>query len=152
MVSINEFCDRLMAGFVDHFQARGAMRSLTQSMGSCKAIIKRCIDAEPDYVLEMGTNYGLSTLSLAYAMTVLGLPVSCITTTDIDHSLWTGKTPDIQRALLESAGIDPSEIRTLTRDFQLVDPSEMVSVGKALVFYDIHDTSTVSHMRRFIDL
>jgi hypothetical protein len=150
MVSIDEFCDRLMGGFSAYFEQRQALRLITQSKASCKAIVKTCLHIEPDYVLEIGTNYGLSTLSLAYALKLLGKDLSALTTTDIELGHWLNETPGIQRALLLNAEIDLSHIQAVRGDFILMPPQRMVRPGKVLVFYDIHDTATVSYMEKFI--
>jgi hypothetical protein len=150
MVSINEFCDRLTNDFSNFFRQRGALNLLTQSRDSCKAILKICLDVEPDYVLEIGTNYGLSTLSIAYALNLLGKDLSCLTTTDIDHHYWTEETPTIQRGLLLNSEIDVRRIRTVREDFIKLSPQGLIKPGKVLVFYDIHDTASVSYMEKFI--
>jgi len=150
MVSIDDFCERLMGGFSAYFEQRQALRLITQSKASCKAIVKACLHIEPDYVLEIGTNYGLSTLSLAYALKLLGKDLSALTTTDIELGHWLDETPGIQRALLLNAEIDLSHIQAVRGDFILMPPQRMVRPGKVLVFYDIHDTATVSYMEKFI--
>jgi hypothetical protein len=151
MVNINEFCDRLIMDMTSHLRQRSRMDLLCQSRASCKAIVKSCIDIEPDYVLELGTNYGLSTLSLAYALTILGKCLSALTTIDIDHGHWLNETPDIQRGLLLNAGIDLKNIRVVSGDFNLLNPQWLLKEGKVLVFYDIHDTGSVSYMKKFIE-
>lgn len=150
MVNINEFCDRLVDDFSAYFREKLSLQLLTQDKASCKAIIKTCIDVEPDYVIEIGTNYGLSTLSLAYALKLLGKPLSALTTTDIAHHHWKKETPVIQRGLLLNSEINISEIQTVCHDFKTLPPQPFIKPGKVLVFYDIHDTNTVSYMEEFI--
>lgn len=150
MVNINEFCERLVSDFTGYFRSKQSLHLLTQDKSSCKAIVKACLEIEPDYVLDIGTNYGLSTLSLAYAFTILGKDLSGITTTDVDHRHWLEETPAIQRGLLLNSGIDVSKIARVHEDFIKLEPESMVRRGKVLVFYDIHDTSTVSYMEKFL--
>jgi hypothetical protein len=150
MVDINEFCNRLIDDFTAYFREKLSLNLLTQDKISCKAIIKACIEIEPDYVLEIGTNYGLSTLSLAYALKLLGKPLSVLTTTDIVHHHWTKETPIVQRGLLLNSNININEIQTVRQDFKVLLPQDLIKPGKVLVFYDIHDTVTVSYMEEFI--
>jgi len=123
---------------------------LTQNAISCKSILKICLDVESDYVLEIGTNYGLSTLSIAYALHLLGKDLSCFTTTDIDHSHWINETPTIQTGLILNSELDIKRIKTVQEDFIKLSPQGLVKPGKVLVFYDIHDTVSVTYMEKFI--
>jgi hypothetical protein len=150
MVSIPEFCDRLIGNATNYFRKKNSLKLLTQSKASCKAIIKSCIDAEPDCVLEIGTNYGLSTLSLAYALKVLGKPMYEITTVDVDHSHWIKETPEIQKGLLLNAGIAMPDVKTITGDFSKLDPKSCARPRKMFAFYDIHDTVSQSYMAIFL--
>lgn len=112
MVGIQDFCSRLVNDFIFYF---GNKRNLlTQSIESCKTIIKECIAIEPDYVVEIGTNYGLSTLSLAYGLKILGKDESALTTTDIFHNLWLNETPEVQKGLLLNSTLKINRIGLLS--------------------------------------
>lgn len=150
MVDVDEFCGRLLFDFELYFRERHLSKALTQSRSSCREIIHTCLDVDPDYIIELGTNYGLSTLSLAYAQTLLGKSSSTITTIDIKHDLWLTKTPGIQKGLILNARLKPGDIRTITSDFLDVIPGGVVRAGKVLVFYDIHDTVKDSYADRFL--
>jgi len=153
MVSIAEFCNRLMEGFEFYFRQRDSMRLITQSRESCRAILKACIEIEPDYVLDIGTNYGLPCLSLAYGLITLGKNLSVLTTSDIDLKHWLEETPIVQQELLADCRMDVHRIHAVQEDFNRIDPNSFVQRGKVLVFYDIHDTTTppISYMRTFLD-
>ena len=151
MLNINEFCMRLVGSMLSYLRDRNALNLLTQNETSCKAIIKTCIDIEPDYVVEIGTNYGLSTLSLAYALKFLGKEVSDLTTIDISHDHWKNETPGIQQDVLGPNGININGIKTVTEDFIKLHPEPFMREGKVLVFYDIHDTEDVSYAQKFLD-
>jgi len=151
MVSTSEFCERLVGDFKLHFRRMRSVHLLTQSIASCNAIIEACLDINPDYVLDIGTNYGLSTLSLAQALKLLGKDLSVLTTTDIDHSHWLNETPEIQKGLLLNSEICTDEIHAVCSDFMDLDPGSMIRPGKVLVFYDIHDSPSVSMMGRFLE-
>ena len=150
MVSTSEFCERLVGEFKSYFRRIYSPQLLAQSVASCTAIVNACRDIKPDYVLDIGTNYGLSTLSLAYALKSMGKDLSVLTTTDIDHSHWLNETPEIQKGLLLDSEIRIGEIRAVCDDFMNLNPQDMVRKGNVLVFYDIHDSPSVSMMERFI--
>lgn len=110
-----------------------------QIVESCMAIYDLCKNENPDCVVEMGTNHGASTFALAMAMDDMGKDLSCITSIDLDHLKWK-ESFKIQSCLLNNYGLEIGKIKTVTGDFNNVDPEDIVdSSKKTFVFYDMHD-------------
>jgi len=53
MITINDFCERLYQNMRRYLQENGSLRELLQDVTSCKALVKACIDIEPDYIVEV---------------------------------------------------------------------------------------------------
>jgi len=146
------FCRDLVDNFTEYCnKTYGYEKYPNQDRISCEAIVESCLDVKPDYVLDIGTNFGASTLSLAYGLKTLGKSLSAMTTIDYSLKHWREETPAVQKVLLEEHGIDPVMIPSVCADFQSLNPSNFVKSGKALVFYDIHDTLKHSFMTDFLN-
>jgi len=101
--------------------------------------------------LDIGTNFGASTLALAFGLKSLGKNLSILTTIDYDLKHWQKETRLVQKELIIEYGIDPTSINGICADFQSLNPNNFVKSGKALVFYDIHDTLKHSFMTDFLN-
>lgn len=148
----DEFCKILINNFTEYCEkVYGYVKYPNQNQVSCQAIVDSCLEINPDFVLDIGTNFGASTLSLAYGLKKLGKGMSELTTIDYNHAHWIKETPLIQKNLLIEHGINIDDIHAVCSDFQKLDPQNFVKQGKALIFYDIHDTINHSFMSDFVD-
>ena len=63
-----EFFSKIVSNFKDHFDKVRGKAFTNQSVDSCLDIYNLCFQENPEKVVEMGTNYGCSTIALAKAM------------------------------------------------------------------------------------
>jgi len=141
--------EQIVQNFTKHFEDCHDKAFTTQNVRSCLDIYNACKEANPDHVVEMGTNHGASTLSICLAMNGLGKPLSNITTMDLSHVAWL-EAPKIQGGIPEIAAMDLSLVKYVTGDFKNIDPLPVKSAGKLFVFYDIHD-HTFPLSQKFLD-
>ena len=136
----NNTFEKLMNNYDDHFLELYGKKYPNQTIKSCIAFYETCIKEKPEKIIEIGTNYGASTISMALGAIDIGMPLSEITTIDLSHEHWKKRTPVVQKDLLEILGLDISLINTVTTDFNQVNPKDFIPVGKkTLIFYDMHD-------------
>jgi hypothetical protein len=114
-----------------------------------RALYGLCILADPHFIIEVGTERGVSTLTFAKAMRDLGRPLHRITTIDADHSMWK-ETRLVQQELLVQEYIEHSSINTLTMNFMDVEPvvcfdAKVPHLSRHLLYYDIHDRPDLGH-------
>jgi len=111
-----------------------------QGVGTCLALYGLCLLTRPEYVVEVGTGYGASTIAFAQAMLRQGKSPGRITTIcRRKHArFWRVATPRIQGELIE--GLRLQDIHAIEAEFQDVDPASALPTHDVLVFYDIHDT------------
>ena len=119
---------------------------------SCEFITKACIARDPDFAFDIGTSYGASALSTAYALKQLGKDESLLTMIDIDFTSWDKSISDIQKDLLKKYNINPNKIKRIHEHFYGLDPKILLPEGKKFfIFYDIHDIEgQFSLSRRFL--
>jgi hypothetical protein len=146
------FCRKLIKNYSEFFKKEYKMETYpNQSVLSCLCLIAKCIEINPDYVIDIGTNYGASTLSLAYALKKLGKDLSCLITIDKELSYWAKTISEVQNKLMGEYDINPCRINMITADFKDIDPLKIIkSDSKNLLFYDIHDVKDVSFFDWFI--
>ena len=129
----------MIENLVEYFNRVYKQPFSNQTIESCLAIYNLCKDENPDYVVEIGTNHGASTVALAMAMKDLGNDLSCITSIDLDHLKWK-ESFKIQSFLLNNYDLKIGKIKTVTGDFNNVNPEDIVDPSKkTFVFYDMHD-------------
>ena len=146
------FCEVLVDNFTEYCgKTYGYEKYPNQDHVSCQSIVDACLETKPDYVLDIGTNFGASTLSLAFGLKSLGKSLSSLTVIDYSLKHWREETQLVQKQLMAEHGINANAIREVCADFQTLNPKDFVMDGKALVFYDIHDTLKHSFMTDFID-
>lgn len=109
-----------------------------QSVLSCTDIYNLCVDKNPDRVIEIGTNYGASTISLAKAMNDLKKPLDSILTFDLSHEYWK-RSLSLFSDIMKRENLDISQIKYVSKDFNILNPEEIITCDKTLIFYDIHD-------------
>lgn len=153
MADLNtDFCKRLVDNLTEYCgKTYGYEKYPNQDHVSCQSIVDACLEVKPDYVLDIGTNFGASTLSLAFGLKSLGRDLSVLTAIDYSLKHWQTETKVVQKELLEENGINVGAIREVCADFQTLNPKDFIKTGKALVFYDIHDTLKHSFMTDFIE-
>jgi len=140
-----EFLSEMIQNFSKYFSEKYNTESYpNQNYESVKFLYEKCIEFNPDMVMDIGTNFGASTISFMRAMEALSKPLSLITTIDLDHDHWKNKTPKIQK-------IDLSKVKTITSDFKLIDPLSVIQNVRYFIFYDIHDTDSFSFSGKFIN-
>jgi len=133
------FFKMMRENLVEYFNRVYKQPFSNQTVESCMAIYNLCKDVNPDYVVEMGTNHGASTFALAMAMDDMGKDLSCITSIDLDHLKWK-ESFKIQSYLLNNYGLEIGKIKTITGDFNNINPEDVVDPSKKIfVFYDMHD-------------
>jgi len=134
------FLEELVKNYSGYFkETYDQDRYPNQSIESCQALFEMCVDMDPDFIIDIGTNFGASTFSFAHALKTMGKPLSLLTTIDLSHGHWRERTPNIQHDLLKKENLDMRQIKTVESDFSLLDPSDFLKEGKGVVFYDIHD-------------
>ena len=136
---VKQCFEEIIANFDQYWRREYHKPYPNQTIESCLDLCRFCVTEDPDYVIEVGTNYGASTLALALAHKVMGKPLSIMTTIDLEHEFWKERTPSIQEEVVKKYDISIGDIRTITKDFTKVDPSEVISSGKGFIFYDMHD-------------
>ena len=148
-----DFFESLIQNFTEHFNKTYNQPSYpNQNHVSCKFLYDLCVETDPDFVLDIGTNFGASTLSLAYGLKSLNRKVNRLTTIDISHQHWNNTTPVIQKELLLQHEINIEGIKTICNDFKSIDPKTVISDdSRYFVFYDIHDTATYSFSAKFFN-
>jgi len=153
MADLNtDFCKRLVDNLTEYCgKTYGYEKYPNQDHVSCQSIVDACLEVKPDYALDIGTNFGASTLSLAFGLKSLGRDLSVLTAIDYSLKHWQTETKVVQKELLEKNKINVGAIREVCADFQTLDPKDFIKDGKALVFYDIHDTLKHSFMTDFIE-
>jgi len=145
-----DFINRMIQNLDVFYQNVYGKNFPDQRESSCGMIYDLCVKENPDAVIEVGTCYGSSTLSLMYALKVLNKPMSILTTIDRDHQNWHKSGSEIQKDLLREYGINPGEIRLIRDDFRRIDPRSLIDPDKKyVVFYDIHDEENVSSSPKF---
>lgn len=147
-----EFLNELVENFSNFFkEAYNQEIYPNQNIESCMALYNMCLSMNPDYVIDIGTNYGASTLSFAYALKVLNKSLSLLTTIDRDLKHWRNETPEFQHGLLKRAGLDIKQIDVIESDFLALEPSKLLKKdSKCLLFYDIHDSDVESYSDKFL--
>jgi len=134
-----DFFEKLINNFKDIFKKLHDKEFTNQNVDSIRALYDLCIDFKPDSLIEIGTNYGCSTLSFLLAMKVIGGSPSDIITVDLNHDFW-DRTQIILKDFLSEYGLDVSEVKKITQDFNTIDPKKVVDANKkTLLFYDMHD-------------
>ena len=138
---MQEFFEKMIGSFSEHFKkTRGKDTYPNQTVDSCVALYNLCKNSNPDIVVDVGTNYGASTISLIAALADSNKDLSAMTTIDVDHYHWIKETPGIQRELLRQYKYDCRKINTVTKNFGVIDPRELLLPDKKiLIFYDMHD-------------
>ena len=104
-----------------------------------EALMELCDRADPDFVVDIGTNYGVSCLALASAMTLQGKSMDAVTTIDIHRGLWM-RTLSKWDNWFANFGMDAKAITALEVDFKALLPKDIIPEGdQGMVFFDIHD-------------
>ena len=147
-----KFLEELVENYSNFFkEVHGREVYPNQDIVSCQALFDLCVKLSPDFVIDIGTNYGASTLTLAYALKTIGKPLSLLTTIDKSHGHWNEQTLSIQNALLKKEGLDMSKIKTVESDFSSLDPTQFLRKDvKGFIFYDIHDNNLYTFSDRFL--
>lgn len=147
------FCRKLIENYSEFFKKEYQTETYpNQDVKSCASIITKCLQINPDCVIDIGTNYGASTLSLACALKNLGKDLSCLTTIDKELSYWTKTVSKIQNELMVEYDINPCKINTTTADFKLLDAQKTIPPhSKIFLFYDIHDIEEFSFFKKFVE-
>jgi len=150
---MNDFLKTLINNYSVYFKKTYDQEKYpNQDENSCEFLYNACMDVNPDYIIDIGTNFGASTLSLAYALTRLGHNLETLTTIDYSHIHWETVTPVIQKNILEESGIDIKKIVSICKDFKAIDPLEIIKKdARYLIFFDIHDTLDFSFSSLFLD-
>jgi hypothetical protein len=146
------FCKKMLANYSEFFKEKYKQEVYpNQDVKSCLSLITKCIEFNPDYVIDIGTNYGASTLSFAYALKKLGKDLSCLTTVDMEASYWKNTISRVQCDLMGEYDINPYRIKVVTSDFKVLDPKKIIPENsKIFLFYDIHDILSFSFFEKFI--
>lgn len=146
---MEKFFNQLIGGFSGFFSVNYDTDIYpNQTYDSIRFIYDKCMEINPDAVIDIGTNFGASTIAAAKALHDLKKNLDIMTTIDLDHDHWKNKTPIIQKHLLD--GMNISDIKTITSDFKLITP-EIDEKKKYFVFYDIHDTNEYSFVEKFLN-
>lgn len=133
------FFKRMIENLATYFNDTYKQAFTNQTVDSCEAIYNLCKNENPESVVEMGTNHGASTFALAMAMNDLGKDLSCITSIDLDHLKWK-ESFKIQDNLLNNTNLEIEKIKTITDDFNNINPEDVIDTSKkTFVFYDMHD-------------
>jgi len=107
---------------------------------SCEFITHACIDRNPDFAFDIGTSFGASALSAAFALNGLGKNESLLTMIDLDFGSWDISLNEIQKDLLKEYELEAQKINRVNANFLTLDPTRMIQEGKKyFIFYDIHD-------------
>jgi len=147
-----EFLDELINNYSEFFKKVHEQEKYpNQDIISCSSLYDSCVLLNPDYVIDIGTNYGASTLSFALALKTLGKPLSLLTTVDLSQRHWREETPEIQQDFLKKSELNLEQINVIESNFLDLDPVQFLKKdAKIFVFYDIHDNDMVSFSDRFI--
>jgi len=147
-----EFLNKLVNNYSKFFKETYEKEKYpNQDIHSCTALYDLCVSLNPDFVIDIGTNFGASTLSLSFALKTLGKPLSLLTTIDKSQRHWKEETPEIQQELLEKEGLDLKQIKTIESDFISLDAAQFVRKDvKIFVFYDIHDNNSETYSDKFL--
>jgi len=137
---MNNCFKQLIDEFRIHFRAEYDIAYTNQTVESCQVLYNIVVQEKPNNIIEIGTNYGASTVSMALALKELNIPLSTMTTIDVSHDHWKKRTPIVLQKLIAEQELDITEIKTITGDFVSINPKEIINVNvKTLIFYDIHD-------------
>lgn len=131
----------VIENFKEVFKTKHNKIYTNQSVEGCQDLFKICVNHPPDQIIEVGTNYGTSTIAFALAMEALGKDLSTITTIDLSHNFWRD-TPEIQEEALKGIlSQSLTNIKTVTGDFNSIDIKDLLYdwSNKILIFYDMHD-------------
>lgn len=140
----------LINNFSTYFKSTYNAAYTNQDSNSLQFLYDTCFKLKPDRVLDIGTNFGASTLSMAIALHKQGLSLDRLTTIDLNHEYWQ-LTPSIQANLIAKLNLPIKNIQSITSDFKYIDPTSLIQPDKTyMVFYDIHDTSEYSLSTRFL--
>lgn len=147
-----EFLSELVDNYSIFFQeTRNIGKYPNQDITSCTALYDLCVSIDPDFVIDIGTNLGASTLSFALALKAVGKPLSLLTTIDKNQVPWREETPIIQQSFLKKGEIEIEQINVIEADFLSLDPLQFLRDDvKGLVFYDIHDTNLRTFSEKFL--
>jgi len=132
------FFEEIIQRFKQVFKKLHNVEFTNQSVQSCKDLYDLCLKKSPDKIIEIGTNYGASTISFAKAFKDLGKPLDSILTFDISHEFWI-RSQELFSDILMRENIDISLIKYVSKDFNTLNPEEIITSDKTLLFYDIHD-------------
>jgi len=150
-VELRLFFERMISGLREYFKDVYKQGFTNQTVASCMAIYNLCKEENPDQVVEIGTNHGASTFALAMAVKLLEKDLSLITTIDLDHEKWK-ESFNIHKDLLKEQDLNLGKIKTLTANFNDIDPETIIDPSKkTFVFYDMHD-HTGPWSQRLLDL
>jgi len=146
-----DFINRMIQNFDAYCRRENGNDFTDQRESSCETIYDLCVKEDPDGVIEVGTNFGSSTLSLMYALKGLKKPLSALTTIDRDHQNWHRSGSIIQKDLLNEYEINPAEINLVRGDFRYIDPLSLIDPDKKyVIFYDIHDEINIDSSSKFL--
>lgn len=138
-IELQEYFKNLIENFSDYFEKNHDQKFTNQSINTCLSIYGLCLEKNPDYIIEIGTNYGASMFSLMMAMKSLNKNLSCITSIDLDHKKWL-KSFDIQSDLINTYDLNLRAVKIITKDFNKVNPVPLLDGKKnVFIFYDMHD-------------
>jgi len=133
------FFETMINNFKDHFLKERKKEFTNQTVESCMDIYNVCKEVHPDSVIEIGTNYGASTLALSLSMKDMNKDLSNILTIDLHHTYWL-RTRNVQELILKEEGLKIERVKFLSKNFNEIDPMDIVEGDKkVLIFYDIHD-------------
>lgn len=136
---MREFFKVMIENLSRYFNDAYRQTFTNQTIDSCMGLYNLCKNENPDTVIEIGTNHGASTFALGVAMKSLGKDASLITSIDLDHKKWK-KSFDIHKNLLKEYGLNLKKVKTITANFNDIDPKVIIDSSKRIfIFYDMHD-------------